>query len=649
MLSNPLPHQPPLLQIPKYIPQYSPHLTRPKLVDPSYFVAYPQSLSPVQPDSPATVEDDIPSPHSPPSGSGNYNYADRNSGAFDSPISPAEMYEPNHGASYPPASHSYQSVPSQTHYDYMSSGHSLRAPHADRSYLSESPSPVDPHSSSSYPQIISATNSHDRPSQYQPGGDRFDGPSNIDHDRYSRNIPAEKYSSDSSTSTLLDHRRMSEPAILAASNPYSVQSGNPDPPHRLQTQFNFNSHAHNQPRPSAYVPALHRGASIGSLRDLRHAHLEYPVEAPYHDNSHRPQLEAYHDHDGLDDPLSPLQPDFSGGVDTSAHGLPYSPTTEHHYGPSPPGTGTSATSSVAPLISPTTASFLHKEDSIPVPMPRDGSSKTYSFVALPGNTVKKRPRRRYDEIERLYQCAWPDCNKAYGTLNHLNAHVTMQKHGQKRSPNEFKELRKQWRKAKKSDDPSQLASPGPMRRGSLSMRADVREYSTRRYDSSGMASSAPSGMSIDSGDRLSYPLEVQGRYQVDDRGDDHLAAYSAHATRQRYTPSSWNESTRATGLHHQYLSASLPSQSLAHSVSLDSGMHQHPRSRSPLASSSNSLPADSTLLTPLRGYQPPLLPPLQTSNMSYSVESGYDLYDDTQDGRSHAAHESSSRASEDDY
>lgn len=32
------------------------------------------------------------------------------------------------------------------------------------------------------------------------------------------------------------------------------------------------------------------------------------------------------------------------------------------------------------------------------------SNKTYSFVALPGNAVKKRPRRRYDEIERLYRC-----------------------------------------------------------------------------------------------------------------------------------------------------------------------------------------------------------------------------------------------------
>ena len=62
------------------------------------------------------------------------------------------------------------------------------------------------------------------------------------------------------------------------------------------------------------------------------------------------------------------------------------------------------------------------------------ASKTYSFVSLPGNTVRKRPRRRYDEIERLYQCSFSGCTKAYGTLNHLNAHVSMQRHGQKRHP-----------------------------------------------------------------------------------------------------------------------------------------------------------------------------------------------------------------------
>lgn len=61
-------------------------------------------------------------------------------------------------------------------------------------------------------------------------------------------------------------------------------------------------------------------------------------------------------------------------------------------------------------------------------------SQVYSFVPIPGATQNKRPRRRYEEIERMYKCGWNGCEKAYGTLNHLNAHVTMQGHGAKRTP-----------------------------------------------------------------------------------------------------------------------------------------------------------------------------------------------------------------------
>lgn len=74
------------------------------------------------------------------------------------------------------------------------------------------------------------------------------------------------------------------------------------------------------------------------------------------------------------------------------------------------------------------ASFMipsSNEDSMD---PRDSVEKNYSFVAIPGAYQRKRPRRRYDEIERLYHCTWPNCTKSYGTLNHLNAHVSMQKH-----------------------------------------------------------------------------------------------------------------------------------------------------------------------------------------------------------------------------
>ncbi|EJF64392.1 hypothetical protein DICSQDRAFT_54208, partial [Dichomitus squalens LYAD-421 SS1] len=142
-------------------------------------------------------------------------------------------------------------------------------------------------------------------------------------------------------------------------------------------------------------------------------------------------------------PLSPLYAaSAASGSDVSATGLP-SPPAQPLQSPSrnpavPPGAG------------------LRPQQGAPgqasagsTPRPGGNNSKTYSFVSLPGNAVKKRPRRRYDEIERLYQCSWPNCTKAYGTLNHLNAHVTMQRHGAKRSPNEFKELRKKWRQEKK--------------------------------------------------------------------------------------------------------------------------------------------------------------------------------------------------------
>lgn len=87
-----------------------------------------------------------------------------------------------------------------------------------------------------------------------------------------------------------------------------------------------------------------------------------------------------------------------------------------------------------------------------------------------GPAHKKRPRRKFDQIERLYLCGFEGCNKAYGTLNHLNAHVSMQKHGQKRRPEgmsrqpirimplltlcrpvEFKEIRAAWRRRKKEE------------------------------------------------------------------------------------------------------------------------------------------------------------------------------------------------------
>ncbi|KXT18068.1 hypothetical protein AC579_4537 [Pseudocercospora musae] len=114
------------------------------------------------------------------------------------------------------------------------------------------------------------------------------------------------------------------------------------------------------------------------------------------------------------------------------------------YGHSPATTGGAAPNMVA--------------HSIPRP-PAGGHplSTVYSFVPIPGAQQHKRPRRRYEEIERMYKCGWNGCEKAYGTLNHLNAHVTMQSHGTKRTPEEFKEIRKEWKAKKKEEENNRKA------------------------------------------------------------------------------------------------------------------------------------------------------------------------------------------------
>ncbi|KAI8339274.1 hypothetical protein BC941DRAFT_349994 [Chlamydoabsidia padenii] len=109
-------------------------------------------------------------------------------------------------------------------------------------------------------------------------------------------------------------------------------------------------------------------------------------------------------------------------------------------------------------MDPSTASYLssaletrQRQDSISSTCSSSSSisDKPFSFVPLPGMKQKKRPRRKYDEIERLYHCNFNDCKKSYGTLNHLNSHIFMQEHGSKRSPSEFKEMRKEWRQSRK--------------------------------------------------------------------------------------------------------------------------------------------------------------------------------------------------------
>ena len=388
-------------------------------------------------DSPPSEED-----HRSPSQ--NYSYAPSNpTASFDSAISATEIFN-NHQSQTP---HSFPSASDQhPSYDINSSAPNNSTP-MNSYHLSESPSPVDTQGpvSAAVPQTITASQSQERflhsDVNPYPAEDRS-LPQTDSGSEHPSHRQQDKYLNTNLQNSLLDQRRMSEPAALSGTPLYSA----PATDHYSQFAFNPPPLPSSRPVPSLYVSPLHRGTSMGSLRDLRHHHFDYsPQHAEWKgDPRHREPQDYYNSHaDTLDEPVSPLHQTFAHGLMNSpTSGMPYSPISESIYGPSPPGTGTSTSSSVAPLsaglpCSPPRSLSHHLQRSLSASqLPNDIiDRKTYSFVALPGNTVKKRPRRRYDEIERLYQCSWPDCNKSYGTLNHLNAHVTMQKHGPKRSPN----------------------------------------------------------------------------------------------------------------------------------------------------------------------------------------------------------------------
>ncbi|KAJ9053504.1 hypothetical protein DSO57_1023544 [Entomophthora muscae] len=70
------------------------------------------------------------------------------------------------------------------------------------------------------------------------------------------------------------------------------------------------------------------------------------------------------------------------------------------------------------------------------------SSLKAEAIFMPLVERKPRPRRRFEEVKRLYPCTYPNCNKAYGALNHLNSHIVSKSHGKKRQSDEFEEMRR---------------------------------------------------------------------------------------------------------------------------------------------------------------------------------------------------------------
>ncbi|GKZ25117.1 hypothetical protein AbraIFM66951_010889 [Aspergillus brasiliensis] len=153
-----------------------------------------------------------------------------------------------------------------------------------------------------------------------------------------------------------------------------------------------------------------------------------PPYSPYQPQGH--DMAQYQGHPPPPPPQMYTRPEWSHGYGQHQHGLP--------------GPYTTPATTVGPASPAATAG------------PRPG--QVYSFVPIPGAQQHKRPRRRYEEIERMYKCGWNGCEKAYGTLNHLNAHVTMQSHGAKRTPEEFKEIRKEWKARKKEEEAQRKAA-----------------------------------------------------------------------------------------------------------------------------------------------------------------------------------------------
>ncbi|KAI0014050.1 hypothetical protein F4779DRAFT_203802 [Xylariaceae sp. FL0662B] len=208
-----------------------------------------------------------------------------------------------------------------------------------------------------------------------------------------------------------------------------------------------------------YHPAGNHSGGSGGM-----AQTPTSPSMPMQDGRNHPSQQVKSDSD------VPIDPSIAAPSPTYAHSQ-YSP-----YAPPPQDMSHSYPQGAGGLYSqprPDWANYGHPAGQMPHPHqvfphtattaapgrpPQYGAQQVYSFVPIPGAQQHKRPRRRYEEIERMYKCGWNGCEKAYGTLNHLNAHVTMQSHGQKRTPEEFKEIRKEWKARKKEEEQARKAA-----------------------------------------------------------------------------------------------------------------------------------------------------------------------------------------------
>ena len=139
---------------------------------------------------------------------------------------------------------------------------------------------------------------------------------------------------------------------------------------------------------SSYFPTIHYSASSRPI---------YTTHSRTENNASSADYRSQHAHDdAFSDPSnhSPRPSTGStGAVNSTVHVQSLSPH-----------------SSVSPDIS---TQALSKDQN---PSSPSNPNETYTFVSLPETTIRKRPRKRYDEIKRLCRCSWPDCIKSYVTL-----------------------------------------------------------------------------------------------------------------------------------------------------------------------------------------------------------------------------------------
>lgn len=213
------------------------------------------------------------------------------------------------------------------------------------------------------------------------------------------------------------------------------------------SRMNFGNNT--APTTNSSQPAVHRQSSYGASEDATTAsHVSYAAPVKTSPSPHDSPPTPSHD-SSLPSFKKTVQRIFSLPQDVQTKleyqqmQLAFKQQTQQPQIPSP-NRHPSATLMTQPLF-PANAMYSPYYQPNPtgqfpnVMAPYTPPKKQFSFVAMSAVKTKKRFRRKFEEIDRIFACNYPGCDKSYGTLNNLNAHILMQKHGNKRSAYEFKD------------------------------------------------------------------------------------------------------------------------------------------------------------------------------------------------------------------